>query len=216
MKKTWTLYSKERGYYQSPEPGQFAAVTTQKIAGRLDCHSGTNAKPENRIFLRYLEDVPKGFRSCKICKPELLRAGDRLDYLEKRADELQDKPHISLWATGMLKEGKDEYEPCRWYVALNWQRDADGKQLHGQHTLSKHHRYHKTFSLALKEGQRLNIPVIKHDIVDIVVLWLPTQVSTTKQEKLVKSLQSGDVVCIFGNGANEYDHSKFVSPEELT
>jgi hypothetical protein len=98
---------------------------------------------------------------------------------------------------------------------MNWERDADSSHLHGQHTLSKHYRYHKAFSLALKEGKRLNLPVIKHDVSDIVILWMPMQTSTAAQEELVQSLQKGDVLCIFGNGANEYDYSKFVPPEEL-
>lgn len=206
MKKKWTLYSKDWGSYQSSEPGRFAAITTQKVAGRLDCHSGKRAKPENRIFLRYLEDMPKGFRVCRICKPEVLRVGDRLDHLEERADVLEHEPHISLWATGMVRKD-DTYEPCRWYVAMNWRRKARKRLFYAQQTLSKHHRYHKAFSLVLKEGRRLNIPVIKHTVVNLVVLWLPTRGSTAEQKELVASMKSGKVLSVFSNGIIEIESS---------
>lgn len=209
MKKKWNLYSKDLGRYQSSEPGRFAAITTQRIAGRLDCHSGKQAKPKNRIFLRYLEDMPEGFRACKICRPEVLRVGDRLDYLEERADTLEREPHVSLWATGIVRKN-DTYEPCRWYVAMNWKHRKGRRLFSGQHTLSKHHLYHKAFSLALKEGRRLNIPVIKHGLLDIVVLWLPTRRSTAEQKGLVRSFQSGEVKSIFGNGVIMYEHAESV------
>jgi len=39
--------------------------------------------------------------------------------------------------------------------------------------MSDNYRYHRALSLALKEGKRLNLPVVKQTILDIVVLWLP-------------------------------------------
>jgi hypothetical protein len=141
--------------------------------------------------------MPRGFRPCRICRPEVLRAGDRLDYLEKRARRLERRPHVSLWASGMLKPGKDEYEPCRWYAALNWSPDGE----HGaQHTLSRHHRYQKALSLAMREGRRLNLPVIKHSNTEMVIMWLPTRPSNAKQKELARSLQSGKVRSLFGDG----------------
>lgn len=213
--KKYTLFSQMRGFYQSPTPGHFAAITTQKIAGRLDCPSGEKAKSENRIFLQNLHDRPKGFRLCKICKPWIVRVGDRLDYLEKRAAALQHKPHVSLWATGMLKPDKDEYKPCRWYAAMNWYEGEDSElgPIFCQHTLSKHFRYHKAFSTALREGRQLNLPVIKHNL-DIIVLWLPTEESTLAQETLVSALQDNDVINIAGRGTTKIDPSQLVYYDE--
>ncbi|MDP2692653.1 MAG: Ada metal-binding domain-containing protein [bacterium] len=196
MKKTYTLYSKIRGFYKSREPGNFAAITTQKIAGRLDCHSGKRAKPENRIFLEYLEDMPKGFRPCKICKPEILQVKDSLYCSEKRAIALKHKPHISLWALGILIN-EHTYEPRRWYVAMNWD-DTDDEWFTKQVTPSAVHRYHQAFSLSLKEGKRLNLPVIKHDIMGFVILWLPTEKSTPEQKQLVECYHDGSITSIFG------------------
>lgn len=202
MNRTWTLYSNVRGFYESTEPGCFAAITTQGIAGRLDCRSGKRALPKNRIFLRHLSDMPKGFRACQICRPEIIRVGDRLGYQERRAERLQGEPHVALWATGMLV-GKDQYEPCRWYVAMNWHR-RDGKQrFSAQHTLSPHTRYHKACSVALSEGRRFNLPVIKHSVIDVVALWLPTAPSTKEQRLLVKDHQRGTVLSLHSDGVIE-------------
>ena len=198
-KKTYALYSRRRGHYCSDKPGQFAAVVTQGVAGRLDCPGGKQAHPENRIFLRYLEDMPPGFRPCRICHPERLRVGDHLDWGEKRAIKLDHQPHIALWALGLLKRGNDkEYEPTRWYVALNWvYTPADGcEEEHHQCTLSPTHRYHRALSLALKEGRRLNLPVVKHDTCHVTVLWLPTSRANTEQKKAVAELRNGPgVIC---------------------
>lgn len=201
MKKTWTLYSNKRGRYQSSKPGQFAAIITEKIAGRLDCYSGKQASPKNRIFLRYLEDMPEGYRFCKICQPEILRVGDRLDYLEARARALGFAPHVSLWALGILKD-EYHYEPCRWYAALNWGQVLAGRELYAQHTLSDTFRYHKALSAAIQEGKRLGIPVVRHGVVDSVIRWLPARAPTEEQKKLVKTLQIGDgVITLAGSGA---------------
>lgn len=56
---------------ETPYPGQYAGITTQKIFGRLTCGSGKRAKKENRIFFRIWEDaIGAGYRPCKVCKPE--------------------------------------------------------------------------------------------------------------------------------------------------
>lgn len=194
MKKTYTLFSRETSFYQTNYPGQFAAITTQKTVGRLDCHAEKRVNPENRIFLAYLEDMPEDFRFCKICKPEILRVGDHLGVLENRADALEYKPHVSLWALGIVGEN-DRYIPCRWYVAMNW-KEGMKNQWPPQVTLSATHLYHRAFSLAIKEGKRLNLPVIKHSL-DLVILWLPGQESAPEQKKLVEDYQSGDITSIF-------------------
>lgn len=214
MKKGWLLYSKSRGFYLSDEPGQFAAITTQKIAGRLDCHSGKRASPKNRIFLRYLDDMPEGFRPCKICKPEVLRVGDRLHHLEARGRSLVSVPHVSLWVLGIVREN-DTYEPRRWYAAMNWERETEGRHLHGQLTMSDTHLYHRALSLALKEGKRLNLPVVKQALLDIVVLWLPPRESTDEEKELVRVLQTGEVANIYGYKPIEFESSGFGSDEEL-
>lgn len=201
--KKYTLFSQDRvnrgsknGLYLSSDPGQFAAITTQKIVGRLDCHSGKRALPENRIFLRHLNDKPKDFRFCKICQPQILRVGDRLDYLEKRAEALEKKPHISLWALGRTIGDGTRYDPYRWYVAMN--REGRSKEwFKNQVTLSDEHRYHRSFSLALEHGKRLNLPVIKHMVTDFVIIWLPKQKSTPEQTALVQGLWDKSITSIF-------------------
>lgn len=55
---------------ETPYPGLYAGITTQKIFGRLTCGSGKRAKKENRIFFHTWEDaVEAGYRPCKVCKP---------------------------------------------------------------------------------------------------------------------------------------------------
>ena len=59
---------------ETPYPGLYAGITTQKIFGRLTCGSGKRAKKENRIFFHTWEDaLEAGFRPCKNCRPEKIQ-----------------------------------------------------------------------------------------------------------------------------------------------
>lgn len=65
--KVW----KDGKIIETPYPGRYAGITTQKIFGRLTCRSGKRAKKENRTFFHTWEDaIEAGYRACKVCKPE--------------------------------------------------------------------------------------------------------------------------------------------------
>lgn len=56
---------------ETPYPGLYAGITTQRIFGRLTCGSGKRAKKENRIFFHTWDNaVGAGYRPCKVCRPE--------------------------------------------------------------------------------------------------------------------------------------------------
>lgn len=184
-KKFWELFSKTHGPYLSSVRGNFAAVTTEKIAGRLDCHSGKRAKPKNRIFLRYLEDMPEGFRPCKICKPDVLRAGDRLSRSEKRTQRLLQRPHIAVVDDALDPETL-MYDLLRWRAVLRWDHRQKKNVVSAQRSISERGKYRATLAFALTEGQRLNLPVIKYvDTDEIIVLYASKGPSTSAQKRLV-------------------------------
>jgi hypothetical protein len=175
------------GFFLSRRPGQFAAIITEGIAGRLDCHSGKRALKKNRIFLRFLDDRPHGFRLCKVCKPGRIRVGDRFGHLEPRTARLTRKPHIALWALGIVN-ANERYEPRRWYIALNWDEVDRKTSQFAQKNLSPTFLYHQALSRAIEKSKELNLPVVKHGVVDIVVLRLPLRKSTAAEKDLVKRL----------------------------
>lgn len=123
----------------------------------------------------------------------MLKRNERIDYLNKKGEVTEREPHVSLWKSSpppsvMLPE-KGYQKNQQWYVCLNWEEQNRGEKIGGQFNLSDWMFYQEAVSEAVKQGKKLNLPVIKHTVGDMVVLWAPTAKSTPEQKEIVKKLQ---------------------------
>lgn len=99
---------------------------------------------------------------------------ERIDYLSKSYDKLEKRPHIAVWQTSG--------EANHWYVSLDWQeKNKASETLHCQNHLTDWVPHQRAISVAMEQGRRLNLPVIKHCTVEVVLLSKPQESSTTEQ-----------------------------------
>lgn len=114
---------------------------------------------------------------------------ERLDLLSKRAEKLEERPHISIWRTGMLNPN-GRYKPHMFYVSLDWhtQEEGQNRPTHCQYFLTKHIPYPKAISEATRIGKELNLPVIKHANEGLVVLYKSNEPITEKQIKILAKI----------------------------
>ncbi|HUC94508.1 MAG TPA: hypothetical protein VMR19_00685 [Candidatus Saccharimonadales bacterium] len=120
---------------------------------------------------------------------------ERIDHSDKEAELLEKRPHISVFRTSpsphnWLRDG-DKYKKNQdWYVCLSWEeKDPDGSgNIHGQINLTDWDTKSLISKCAILIGKELNIPVIRHENIDNVVLWKPDKRMTKDQKSWINHL----------------------------
>lgn len=130
---------------------------------------------------------------------------ERVDHLSKEGEMFEERPHISIWRTGVVLKTTQRYKPHMFYVSLDWQIQMEGQSrpTHCQYFLTKHISYPKAISEAMKIGKELNLPVIKHAL-DLVVLWKPNEPITEKQIKILSQILKFKEVPEYPSVSNEF------------
>lgn len=125
-----------------------------------------------------------------------LQKGELFGYTDRRAEKVCKKPHISLWRTNppphKFYPDKGYKKNQDWYVSLDWEQVSDIHILHFQVDIFDWMFYNETRKKAIEEGKKYNIPVIKHMLCQMVVIWAPTEETTEEQKNLLKEFQKGD------------------------
>jgi len=74
MRKRWMLFSQSRGSISPTSRASLPPSRRKKLPGALIA-SGKRASPKNRIFLRYLDDMPKATVPAKSASPKFSGSG---------------------------------------------------------------------------------------------------------------------------------------------
>lgn len=190
-KKGWKviLFDGEtvEGYFR---PGKYAGSRYEKIFGRLDCPSGKQKmKPENRVFFADWEHaIEAGYRPCKVCKPDVIRVGDRLSCFHPAMKE----PHVAIFSTNP-RPYPDKPMVC-FYVALNWEEECNepGMACSAQLNLETWYPYPTAIKKAIKWGEKLGLPVIENGIIDETVHYVPEQDQAKEQIQKIEELMGAE------------------------
>lgn len=119
---------------------------------------------------------------------------ERVDYLSKEGERLEFKPHISVCQSHPGPHecawGKDKYKKNQdWYVALNWdERDDNHSKCLGHVSLTDWDTKKIISQCAVLMGKELNLPIVLHDVTDMILLWKPEKRSSIPQREIVRRL----------------------------
>lgn len=171
-------------------PGKYAGSRKEKVFGRLDCSSGKKLmKAENRIFFAGWEDaIEAGYRPCKICKPDIIRLGDKLSCFHPALD----LTHVAIFSTNPRPYPKKPMV-C-FYVTLKWAEETDesGVEMVAQSDLETWFPYPTAIKKAIKWGEKLGLPVIEHGIIDETVHYVSDKPPNKEQLIQTEEIQNSD------------------------
>lgn len=178
------------------KPGKYAGSKRDKIFGRLDCTSGMRLlQRQNRVFFANWDDaIEAGFRPCLVCKPHIIRTGEKIDVFHPALD----RSHIALWGTNP-RPYPEKPQVC-FYVALNWDSAGpdQGEEVLNQVTLENWFPKPTAIKKAIAWGKKLGLPVIDCcGPVENLVLYVPDNpVSREQFQERKRVLASKKIVSL--------------------